>query len=139
LMKEEQETSDKEQTLADMEVALQEEQGEQPGPEEPSTDGAAFETGKAAEADAAAIAALAAENQKLKDQLLRLAAEFDTVGRSLKAQMKYADKLGARFVAIIGDEEMSKAAAVVKDMAEGSQREVGFNDLVQHIRELMGR
>ena len=76
-MKEEQETSDKEQTLADMEVALQEEQGEQPGPEEPSTDGAAFETGKAAEADAAAIAALAAENQKLKDQLLRLAAEFD--------------------------------------------------------------
>ena len=68
-----------------------------------------------------------------------LAAEFDTVGRSLKAQMKYADKLGARFVAIIGDEEMSEAAAVVKDMAEGSQREVGFNDLVQHIRELMGR
>jgi len=63
-----------------------------------------------------------------------LAAEFDTIGRSLKAQMKYADKLGARFVAIIGDEEIAKGVAVVKDMAEGNQLEVRFDDLAQHVQ-----
>lgn len=66
------------------------------------------------------------------------AAEFDTMGRSLKAQMKYADKLGARFVAIIGDDEIVKGSASVKDMSDGSQHEVGFDGLADFIGAAKG-
>lgn len=66
------------------------------------------------------------------------AAEFDTMGRSLKAQMKYADKLGARFVAIVGGEEIAKGAASVKDMSDGSQHEVGFEGLADFIAGAKG-
>lgn len=62
-----------------------------------------------------------------------LGAEYDTMGRSLKAQMKYADKLKARFVAIIGANEMAKEAASVKDMSDGTQAEVPFGEIARHI------
>ena len=39
--------------------------------------------------------------------------------RSLKAQMKYADKIGARFVIVIGDNEVESGNVTVKDMAGG--------------------
>ena len=45
--------------------------------------------------------------------------ECDTVGRGLKAQMKYADKLGARSVIVVGDNELETGAARLKDMATG--------------------
>lgn len=51
-------------------------------------------------------------------------AECDVVGRSLKAQMKYANKLGAKYVLIIGDEEAKSGRAQLRDMEDGSQKEV---------------
>ena len=39
--------------------------------------------------------------------------------RSLKAQMKYADKTNARFVVVIGDNEVESGKITVKDMAGG--------------------
>lgn len=42
--------------------------------------------------------------------------ETDTVGRSLKAQMKYADKLGALYSGVIGDDEVEKSTVTVKNM-----------------------
>ena len=52
----------------------------------------------------------------------------DLVGRSLKAQMKYADKTGARNVLIIGDSEIENGKANLRSMADSSQTEVDLND-----------
>ncbi len=59
--------------------------------------------------------------------------ECDLMQRSLKAQMKYADKLGARFVAVIGEEELAGGFATVKDMLGSTSERVNFNDLAQYL------
>ena len=51
-------------------------------------------------------------------------AECDILGRSLKAQMKYANKIGAEYTLIIGDSEIEAGRAQLKCMADGEQREV---------------
>lgn len=51
-------------------------------------------------------------------------AETDICGRSMKAQMKYADKIGARYVAVIGGTELENGAVTVKNMSDGTQTEV---------------
>lgn len=51
-------------------------------------------------------------------------AECDIVGRSLKAQMKYANKIGAAYTLIIGDSEIEAGKAQLKNMEDGSQSEV---------------
>ena len=50
--------------------------------------------------------------------------ECDIVGRSLKAQMKYANKIGAKYTLIIGDSEIDAGVAQLKNMADGTQTEV---------------
>ncbi len=55
-------------------------------------------------------------------------AETDIVGRSLKAQMKYANKIGAAFSMVIGEDELNKKSAVLKNMADGEQIEVSLPD-----------
>lgn len=64
-------------------------------------------------------------------------AESDLVGRSLKAQMKYADKIGAAFTLIIGDSEMESGRAQLKHMTDSSQSEADLNDLPA-LKALMG-
>ena len=54
-------------------------------------------------------------------------AECDSVGRSVKAQMKYADKLGAKYSCIIGDNELAEGRARVKRMDTGEAAEVPLN------------
>ena len=55
-------------------------------------------------------------------------AECDISARSLKAQMKYADKLGARYTLIIGDSELESGRAQLKDMAKRMEwRDVEWN------------
>ena len=48
------------------------------------------------------------------------AADSDLVGRSLKAQMKYADKIGARFSSVLGDDEADTGSFNIKNMADGT-------------------
>ena len=67
--------------------------------------------------------------QKLRDE--GLCVEFDTMGRSLKAQMKYADKIGARNVMIIGEQELQDGKAKVKCMLNSKQEEVSLDDVGQ--------
>ena len=50
--------------------------------------------------------------------------ECDIVGRSLKAQMKYANKIGAEYTLIIGDSEIDTGKAQLKNMSDSSQTEV---------------
>jgi len=54
--------------------------------------------------------------------------EIDTMNRSLKAQMKYANKIGVKRVMIVGEEEIKKGKAIIKDMQYGFEKEVAFND-----------
>lgn len=54
--------------------------------------------------------------------------ECDIVGRSLKAQMKYADKLGAKYTIVIGDNELETGSARLKDMEAGSEEEIQLDD-----------
>ena len=51
-------------------------------------------------------------------------AECDIVGRSLKAQMKYANKIGARYTLILGDSEIESGKAPLRNMEDSSQTEV---------------
>ena len=51
-------------------------------------------------------------------------ADCDIVGRSLKAQMKYADKLGARYALVLGDNELDAGKASLKDLRGGESEEV---------------
>lgn len=55
-------------------------------------------------------------------------AECDTVGRSLKAQMKYANKLGADYTLIIGESEVESGKAQLRDMKNSTQSEVSLDD-----------
>ena len=52
----------------------------------------------------------------------------DLAGRSLKAQMKYADKLGAQHTLVLGDEELSTGRAKLKNMADGSTTEIDWRE-----------
>jgi len=55
--------------------------------------------------------------------------ERDLLGRSLKAQMKYADKCGARYSMVIGGDEAEKKQASLKNMIEKEQTEVSLENL----------
>lgn len=66
----------------------------------------------------------------ITERLRRLGhiAECDIVERSLKAQMKYANKIGAKYTLIIGDNECDLGVAQLRDMQTGEQREVSLAD-----------
>lgn len=68
-----------------------------------------------------------------------LRVEMDYHDRAMKAQIKKADKLKARFAIIIGGSEVEKGVAMVKDMAAHSQAEVPMSDLVTHLVQLLKR
>jgi histidyl-tRNA synthetase len=55
--------------------------------------------------------------------------ENDVVGRSLKAQMRYADKMNSVYTLIIGDNELESGRAYVKDMEHGTQTEAALDDI----------
>ena len=54
-------------------------------------------------------------------------AELDQMERSVKAQFKYADKLGVKYVAVIGESELSDGAMNVKNMQTGESERVSFD------------
>jgi histidyl-tRNA synthetase len=64
-----------------------------------------------------------------------LRALLDPEGRSFKSRMKQADKLGARFVAILGDDEMARGAWTVRDMARSEQQDVPEERILDHLKE----
>ena len=64
-----------------------------------------------------------------------IAAECDLMERSVKAQLKYADKLGAVYVAVIGESELSEGAANIKKMSDGSATRVPFGDICNYIKQ----
>ena len=59
-------------------------------------------------------------------------AEIDHMERSVKAQFKYADKLGAKYVAVIGGNELAEGVMNVKNMGSGESEKVGFDQAVAY-------
>ncbi|MEY4400400.1 MAG: histidyl-tRNA synthetase [Actinomycetota bacterium] len=60
-------------------------------------------------------------------------------GRRMKAQMKAADRSGARLAVIIGDDELAANTAIIRTMEGGSQQSVQRDSLVAHVRQALGR
>lgn len=69
----------------------------------------------------------------LKARAAGIAAEVDHMSRSVKAQFKYADKIGARYVAAIGSSELEKGSVNLKRMSDGFTQEVKFEDINSYI------
>lgn len=55
---------------------------------------------------------------------------YDLNGRSLKAQMKYANKLGAKYVIVLGDKEVEEKIATLKNMKDGEETEIALDTFV---------
>lgn len=68
---------------------------------------------------------------------LKLRCDRDFTGKSLKKQFQAADKLGARFVLIIGDREIDQKILVVKRLADGSQQEIPWTNDLKELHELV--
>ncbi|MBR4728550.1 MAG: histidine--tRNA ligase [Clostridia bacterium] len=64
-------------------------------------------------------------------------AQTDVVGRSLKAQMKYADKIGAKYTLVLGDNELAEGKANLKDMDSGETSAVALDGLEDSFMELL--
>jgi len=60
-------------------------------------------------------------------------AERDLLARSVKAQMKYADKLGAKYTAVIGDDEIKEGKINLKNMANGESVNVSVTDIAAEV------
>ncbi|MBQ2686513.1 MAG: histidine--tRNA ligase [Clostridia bacterium] len=56
-------------------------------------------------------------------------AECDLMERSLKAQMKYADKIGAKYTLLIGESELEAGNAILRNMTDASQSEVPLDSV----------
>ncbi len=95
------------------------------------------------EKDMLYIAALGDKAQVKAFELVRtvretgLGAQFDIVGRGLKAQMKYANKIGAKFSMVLGDNEIENGKAILKNMESGEQTEVSISDSHVFIENLL--
>ncbi len=65
-----------------------------------------------------------------------ISAQFDVVGRSVKAQMKYANKLGAKFTVVLGDDDIASNKVNVKNMDNGEIEIMNLDDFDEQFMEL---
>ena len=63
-----------------------------------------------------------------------IAAETDYLDKSVKAQMKYANKTGAKYTVILGEDEIKSGICRVKNMNDGSEIECGINNISEVIK-----
>ena len=62
-------------------------------------------------------------------------AVIDTKARNLKGQLKYANKLGAKYSVVIGEDEVRTGELTLKNMIEGTQIKIDRNNLISEIRK----
>lgn len=86
---------------------------------------------------------LAHHGDKARDHNLRLAqtlrqagiaTDMDLSGRAIKAQFKMADRENARFVVVVGDDELAKQCVQLKDLQSGTQTSVDEAKLIETLR-----
>ena len=64
-----------------------------------------------------------------------ISAETDSVGRGLKPQMKYSDKIGAKYTLVLGDDEINSGKIRIKNMSSGEQTELEMGNLIAFLKE----
>jgi histidyl-tRNA synthetase len=64
-----------------------------------------------------------------------LAVDMAYVERGLKTQLKHADRIGARFAALIGEKELSAGAVTIRDMTSGEQTQVSLDEATSWLGE----
>ena len=82
-------------------------------------------------------------DEKNKDTVFRLlqkirnaglSADMDYSGGSLKSQMRIANKIGARYTVIVGEEELSKNMVIIRNMQTKEQKEVKIDSIINELR-----
>jgi histidyl-tRNA synthetase len=71
--------------------------------------------------------------KKLRDENVFAVRDYN--GRSLKAQMKYADKIGAKYSIVLGETEVHEGKAKLKNMTTGEEKEICLSDSANAIKE----
>lgn len=66
-----------------------------------------------------------------------VAADMDFLGKSLKAQLRMANKLQIPYVLILGPDELKENAVLIKDMEEGTQETVSLKNILFHLKSLI--
>lgn len=61
---------------------------------------------------------------------------MDYLDRKVKAQMKSADRLKAKAVIVIGEDELEKQSVMLKDLTTGTQQLVPFTSLIDEVKKL---
>lgn len=79
----------------------------------------------------ATIKAAALVNELRKNNVC---AQMDLLGKSVKAQMKYANKIGARYSIILGDNELSANKGTIKNMITGEQTDISLDNITKTIK-----
>ncbi|HZK43309.1 MAG TPA: histidine--tRNA ligase [Syntrophomonadaceae bacterium] len=72
---------------------------------------------------------------KIRNENIR--ADKDYNNRSARAQMKFADRLGAKIVVVIGEDEVKNNYYTVRDMATSNQQAVSDQDIVEYIKNTL--
>ncbi len=67
-----------------------------------------------------------------------VAAPTEVTGRSLKAGLKWAGKIEARAAVILGEDEISEGAAIVRDLERGEQEKVALDKVPEYVAQLIG-
>ena len=102
-------------------------------------------TGKEPKAPSACDVMVCGLGESAKEAALKLTKQMresgirviiDVMERGLKAQFKYADRAGARYVVVIGDDEMAKGVVTLRDMANSSQSEVPAEQIIDVLRRV---
>lgn len=66
-------------------------------------------------------------------RLKGIATDFDHMGRGIKSQFKYADKIGAQFVGVIGSNELENGVIKLKKMSDGTEDVIEYSSLADFI------
>ena len=66
-----------------------------------------------------------------------LKADCDLCGRSLKAQFKFADKIGAKYVAILGGDEYARGTVKIRNMQTKEEQELALDGAALQIAALL--
>ncbi len=64
------------------------------------------------------------------------AADMDYLTKSLKAQMKEADRINAKYVLILGEDELKSGKIVLRDMEKASQEEIPFDKIIERLEKI---
>jgi len=89
------------------------------------------------------IVPIGRNSQQLSVSLLKnlrsagIASDMAYGDKGLKGAMKAADKSGARFAVVLGDEEVSNAQVQIKDLSNSSQVQVSIGDMVKHLEQAL--